>query len=60
MQRQVLRSIFLKLKNNVIDIENQQIEEMLKVIKSAKSKAQKAVIGGLNILKKGDKVEIFC
>ena len=60
MQRQVLRNIFLKLKNNVVDIENKQIEEMLKVIKSAKSKTQKAVIGGLNILKKGDKVEIFC
>ena len=60
MQRQVLRNIFLKLKNNVVDIENQQIEETLKVIKSAKSKSQKAVIGGLKILKKGDKVEIFC
>jgi len=60
MQRQILRNIFLKLKNNVVDIENKQIEEMLKVIKSTKSKTQKAVIGGLNILKKGDKVEIFC
>ena len=60
MQRQVLRNIFLKLKNNVTDIENQQIEELLKVIKSTKSKTQKAAIGSLNILKKGDKVEIFC
>lgn len=60
MQRQVLRNIFLKLKSNIVDIESQQIEEMLKVIKSSKSKTQKATIGGLNILKKGDKVEIFC
>ena len=59
MQRQVLRNIFLKLKNNVVDIENQQIEEMIKVIKSVKSKNQKATVGGLNISKKGDKVEII-
>jgi tRNA(Ile)-lysidine synthase len=60
IQRQVLRNIFGKLKQNTKDIENKQIEEMLKVIKSGKSKSQKAVIGGLNISKKGDKIEIFC
>lgn len=60
LQRQVLRNIFGKLKSDTKDIENRQIEEMLKVIKSSKSKTQKAVIGGLNISKKGDKIGIFC
>lgn len=58
MQRQVLRNIFLKLKSSIQDIENKQVEEMLKVIRSSKSKSQKAAIGGLNILKKSDKVDI--
>jgi len=60
IQRQVLRSIIDKLKENTLDIENRQIEELIKVIKSAKSKSQKAFIGGLNISKKGDKVDIRC
>jgi tRNA(Ile)-lysidine synthase len=59
IQRQSLRNIFGSLKNNNLDMENKQIEEMIKVIKSTKNKTQKALIGGLNILKKGDKVEIF-
>jgi tRNA(Ile)-lysidine synthase len=58
IQRQVLRNIFQNLKDGTFDVENQQIEEIIKVIRSAKSKNQKAVIGGLNILKKGDKVDI--
>jgi len=60
MQRQVLRIIANKLKGNSLDLENGQIEEMIKVIKSEKSKSQKAAIGGLNISKKGDKVDIRC
>lgn len=59
IQRQVLRNILKKMKNSTEDIENQQIEEMIKIIKSSKSKTQKAAIGGLNISKKGDKVEII-
>jgi hypothetical protein len=43
----------------MIDMENQQIEELIKIIKSTKNKDQKAIIGGLKILKKGDKVEII-
>lgn len=58
--RQALRSIFTKLKESSLDLENGQIEETLKVIKSTKSKSQKANICGLNISKKGDKVDISC
>lgn len=60
IRRQVLRDIYLQLKNQVRDIDNKQIEELLKVIRSTKSKSQKATIGGLNISKKGDKIVIFC
>ncbi len=60
IKRQVLRSIINELKKNVLDIESGQIEEMIKLIKSVKSKTQKANIGGLNISKKGDKVDIRC
>jgi len=38
MQRQVLRNIVSTLKENTIDLENGQIEEIVKVIKSVKSK----------------------
>ena len=48
----------MELKKELTDIENQQVEEIIKVVKSTKSKDQKARIGGLNILKKGDKVNI--
>lgn len=59
IQRQSLRIIFQQMKETMIDIENQQIEEIIKVIKSAKSKNQKALIGGLKISKKGDKVSML-
>ena len=49
----------MKVKGTMADIENQQIEEIMKVIKSIKSKDKKASIGGLKITKKGDKVEII-
>lgn len=55
IQKQVLRIIFEILKNTTIDIENQQIEEIIKIIKSSKNKNQKAIIGGLNISRKNDK-----
>jgi len=44
---------------NYVAIENQQIEEVIKVIKSTKNKDQKAIIGGLKISKKGDKVSML-
>jgi tRNA(Ile)-lysidine synthase len=59
IQRQTLRIIFQQLKKTMADIENQQIEEIIKIIKSTKNKEQKASIGGLKILKKGDKVSML-
>jgi len=59
IQRQALRTIFQQLKKTMTDIENQQIEEIIKIIKSTKSKNQKALIGGLKISKKGDKVSML-
>lgn len=60
IQRQVLRNIFVLLKNDTKNIDNNQIEEILKVMRSTKSKTPKALIGGLKILKKGDNIEICC
>jgi tRNA(Ile)-lysidine synthase len=59
IQRQTLRIIFQQLKKTMTDIDNQQIEEVGKIIKSAKNKKQKANIGGLKISKKGDKVSML-
>lgn len=59
MRRQVLRIIIKNIKGKTEDIENKQVEEMLKVLKSTKSKPQTAFIAGLKILKKGDRVEII-
>lgn len=59
IQRQILRIVFMQTKKTVTDIENQQIEEILKLIKSRKNKNQKAVIGGLKIYRKGDKVTML-
>ncbi len=60
IQRQALRMIASTLKGSIQDLENGQIEEVIKVIKSTKNKTQKATIGGLNISKKGDKIDIRC
>lgn len=59
LQRQIIRNIIQEIKGETDDIESKQVEEMIKLIKSVKNKAQKANIGGLNISKKGDKVDIF-
>jgi tRNA(Ile)-lysidine synthase len=59
IQREFLRNVFKTFKKGLVDIENKQIAELLKVIKSGKNKNQKAIIGGLNISKKGDKVDMF-
>ncbi|HOW60534.1 MAG TPA: tRNA lysidine(34) synthetase TilS [Candidatus Moranbacteria bacterium] len=58
IQRQTLRNIFQELKI-IADVDNQQIEEISKIIRSTKNKSQKSLIGGLSILKKGDKVIMF-
>ncbi|MDD5397059.1 MAG: tRNA lysidine(34) synthetase TilS [Candidatus Moranbacteria bacterium] len=60
IQRQALRMVFEKLRGDVNDLEEGQIAEMTKLIKSTKSKTKNAVIGGLKISKKSDSIEIFC
>jgi tRNA(Ile)-lysidine synthase len=60
IQRQVLRNVYTQLLGGTENLENQHIEEILKVAGSSKNKIKKARIAGLNVLKKGDKVEIFC
>ena len=60
IQRQAVRVMFRRLLGGVNDIESNQVEELIKVIKSAKKKSPKALVGGLNILKKGDSIDIFC
>lgn len=60
IQRQVLRNIFLKLKNDKKDINAKHIDEIMKIIKSNKNKIQQATVGGLEITKKGDRIMILC
>ena len=58
IQRQTLRNVFQKFKT-ITDVDNQQIEELSKIIRSTKNKIQKRSIVVLNILKKVDKVIMF-
>ncbi|MEI7890536.1 MAG: tRNA lysidine(34) synthetase TilS [bacterium] len=60
LQCQALKIIGKKLKGDNFNLENSQVSEIIKVIKSEKNKSQKASIGGLNISKKGAKVDIRC
>lgn len=61
IQRQVLRTLIIRIKENEHSgLGINQVEEILKIVNSAKDKSQKALIGGLKISKKGDTVEIFC
>ncbi|HBR71221.1 MAG TPA: tRNA lysidine(34) synthetase TilS, partial [Candidatus Moranbacteria bacterium] len=58
IQRQYLRNAISMLKNDLIDIELANIEEMLKIIKSKKSKSQKYQFKGLNMERKGGMVKL--
>lgn len=60
IQRQAIRNIFRQIRDCRYDLESKQVEECIKLIKSTKKKSPKALIGGLNVLKKGDNMEIFC
>lgn len=60
LQCQALKIIGKKIKDDDFNLENSQVNEIIKVIKSEKSKLQKASIGGLNISKKGVRVDIRC
>lgn len=59
IQSQILRNAVLELTGNMDGLEQSHSEEVIKIIKSDKSKSQKTHIKGLNISKKGDIVEIF-
>lgn len=59
IQRQVLRRIFATFNFGLKDITFNQVEEIIKVIKSDKKKSKKALIGGLKISKKGARIEIL-
>ena len=58
LQKQALRQSILKIKKNLVDIENSHIEEILKVIKSHKGKSQEIEFKGLKVARKGDKLQI--
>jgi len=58
LQKQVLRKIIFKLKNNLFNVENSHLEEIIKIIKSNKSKSQKLKFKGLKVIKKGDIIYI--
>ncbi|EKD58568.1 MAG: hypothetical protein ACD_56C00096G0001 [uncultured bacterium] len=60
IQRQALRNICRELSTSEYDIESGQVAEIIKLINSDKKKSPKSQIGGLNVLKKGDNIEIFC
>lgn len=56
LQRNCLRLLVSKTKEDLAGIEASHIEEILKIAKSRKNKAQKASFRGLNITRKGAKV----
>lgn len=58
LQKQVLRMIILKLKKNLLNIENSNLEEVIKIIKSRKNKSQKLLFKGLKVQRKGDIIYI--
>lgn len=58
LQKQVLRKIIFKLKNNLFNVENSHLEEIIKIIKSNKNKSQKLKFKGLKLIRKGDIIYI--
>ncbi len=57
--RGVLRKAITQEKLSLKDIESAHIEEILKIIKSKKSKTQIVSFKGLKIIRKGDKISIL-
>jgi len=58
LQRAMLRQMLLAIKSDLLDVDSAHIEEVLKMLKSSKSKNQQTFFKGLNIQKKGDIVHI--
>lgn len=57
--RRVLRNNLANIKGNLKDISANNIEEILKIIKSTKSKTQIVIFPGLKIFRKNDKLTII-
>lgn len=58
LQKHLLRKIVFKLRKNILNVENAHLEEIIKIIKSDKNKAQRMNFQGLKISKKGDIIYI--
>jgi tRNA(Ile)-lysidine synthase len=58
LQKQVLRQIIFELKNNLFNIDNNHLEEIIKIAKSDKNKSQRMIFKGLKVIKKGDIIYI--
>lgn len=58
LQRMAIRKILSEKKSGLKDIGSSHIEEILKVLKSKKSKHQTVMFRGLKLVKKGDNIHI--
>ncbi len=58
--RRVLRNNLKNTKGDLKNISTNNIEEIIKIIKSTKNKTQNVILKGLKITKKNDKLEISC
>lgn len=58
LQKMVLLNFIFKIKGNLKDVESAHVEEILKAIKSAKSKNPIVIFKGLKLTRKGDKIII--
>lgn len=59
IQFQGLRQVVREMNPQLIDVEFAHIQEIIKIIKSTKSKRQKMAFKGLNIERKGDKMVLW-
>lgn len=58
LQKRIILEAIKKKKKNLKDIESAHINEIMKIIKSAKNKRQMVIFQGLKIIRKGDKIKI--
>ncbi|OGI17916.1 MAG: tRNA lysidine(34) synthetase TilS [Candidatus Moranbacteria bacterium RIFCSPHIGHO2_02_FULL_40_12b] len=58
LQKMALLNFIFKIKGNLKDIESAHVEEILKAVKSTKSKNQIVIFKGLKLTRKGDKIII--
>jgi tRNA(Ile)-lysidine synthase len=58
LQKRLIRKKIEKLRGNLKDIEAAHIDEILKMLKSKKSKKQLILLKGLKLARKGDRLTI--